>query len=254
MSANESLKEQVREHWEGEPCGVIHTDAVEGSSEFYDEIERRRDELEPFLPEIADFEGTRGLRLLEIGVGIGTDFIRFARAGALVTGVDLTDHAVALVRRRLELEGLEGDVRQADAEQLPFADGSFDRVYSWGVLHHTPNTERSVAEAVRVLAPDGRLVVMLYNRHSWVALGLWVRRALLRGRPWQSLRHVLAHHLESPGTKGYTPAEAKVMFSGLEDLHIEVIGTSYDRFLAGPLGRLLPSRLGWFLVIRGRSR
>src|SRR3954454_554543 len=125
-AASHELKQRVREHWDGEPCGVIHTDAPEGSRRFYDEIERRRDELEPFLPAFADFEGARGSRVLEIGVGIGTDFIRFARAGASVTGVDLTQHAVDLVRRRLALEGLTGDVQQADAERLPFNDGTFD--------------------------------------------------------------------------------------------------------------------------------
>jgi ubiquinone/menaquinone biosynthesis C-methylase UbiE len=252
MQPAQELKERVRDHWDGEPCGVIHTDAPEGSSRFYDEIERRRDELEPFLPELADFAGARGLSVLEIGVGIGTDFIRFARAGARVTGVDLTEHAVELVRRRLELEGLDGEVVQADAEQLPFAAGTFDRVYSWGVLHHTPDTDGAVREAVRVLAPGGSITVMLYNRISWVAFGLWVRRALLRGRPWLSLRHVLANHLESPGTKGYTAAEVRSMFAGLDELHVDVVGTRYDRYLAGPLGRIAPGRLGWFIVIRGR--
>ena len=248
----QELKERVREHWDGEPCGVIHTDAPEGSARFYEEIEQRRDELEPFLPEVADFAGAKGLRLLEIGVGIGTDFVRFARAGARATGVDLTERAVELVRRRLELETLSADVVQADAEHLPFADGSFDRVYSWGVLHHTPDTEGAVREAIRVMAPGGTLTVMLYNRVSWVALGLWARRALLRGRPWLSLEYVLAHYLESPGTKGFTPDEARAMFAGLDDLRIHVIGTKYDRFLAGPFGRILPGRFGWFLVISGR--
>ena len=156
MSPPQELKERVRDHWEGEPCGVIHTSAPEGSPRFYDEIERRRDELEPFLPDVADFAGARAQRLLEIGVGIGTDFIRFARAGAYVTGVDLTDHAVELVRARLELEGLPGQVMQADAEQLPFDDGTFDRVYSWGVLHHTPDTERRFVRRCACFALAGR--------------------------------------------------------------------------------------------------
>ena len=252
MQPAQELKERVRGHWDVEPCGVIHTDAPEGSARFYDEIERRRDELEPFLPKFADFAGARGLSMLEIGVGIGTDFIRFARAGARVTGVDLTEHAVELARLRLELEGLDGEVVQADAERLPFADGTFDRVYSWGVLHHTPDTEGAVREAIRVLAPGGAITVMLYNRISWVALGLWARRALLRARPWLSLRYVLANYLESPGTKGYTAAEARTMFAGLDELQVDVVGTRYDRYLAGPLGRIAPGHLGWFIVIRGR--
>jgi SAM-dependent methyltransferase len=252
-SSADDLKARVKAFWECEPCGVIHTAAPEGTPEFFDAIERRRDELEAFLPRYADFEGARGLCVLEIGVGVGTDFVRFARAGAAVTGIDLTEHSVSLVRRRLGLEGLEGDVRVADAEDLPFASGSFDRVYSWGVLHHTPDTEKAVHEAIRVLAPGGRLTVMLYNRISWVSLGLWLRRALLRARPWHSFRHVLAHELESQGTKGYTVREVRRMFAQLEELRVEVVRTAYDQFLAGPFGRLFSSRFGWFIVITGRA-
>lgn len=247
------LKERVRSFWEADPCGSVHADAAEGTPEYYDAIERRRNELEPFLPDIADFAGARGHTLLEIGVGIGTDFIRFVRAGAQATGVDLTEHAVALVRRRLDLEELTADVRQADAESLPFPDGSFERVYSWGVLHHTPDTARAVDEAVRVLAPGGSLTLMLYHRHSWVTYGLWLRRALARGKPFQSLSRILSEHMESTGTKGYTVAEARRLVGSLDDVRVEPLGTSYDRSMMGPLARLAPNRLGWFLVIRGRK-
>ena len=125
-----------------EPCGSVHADAPEGAKEeYFDQVERTRDKLKPFIPDFADFAGSRGRTVLEIGVGLGTDFLRFARAGAKVTGIDLTEHGVALVRRRLELEGLEGDVRVADAERLPFADASFGKVYSWGccTTHREPS-------------------------------------------------------------------------------------------------------------------
>jgi SAM-dependent methyltransferase len=231
----------------------VHAEAPEGTPEFFAQIERTRNELEPFIPAFADFERSRGKRVLEIGVGAGTDFIRFVRAGAIATGVDLTEHAVALVRRRVELEGYEADLRTADAETLPFEDGSFDRVYSWGVLHHTPNTRRSVREAIRVLRQGGELCVMLYARHSWVAYGLWVRHALLAGKPRRSLADVLAAHMESEGTKGFTKAEMRELFAGLEDLQINQVGTAYDRQISRGLARLTGDRLGWFLVARGRK-
>lgn len=246
-------KQRVKTYWEREACGEIHADAPEGEPEFYDQVERRRDELEPHIARFADFEGARGLRVLEIGVGLGTDFIRFARAGAEATGVDLTERAIGLVRRRLELEGLSADLRVADAEQLPFEDGAFDRVYSWGVLHHTPDTEQAVREAIRVLRPGGDLCVMLYARHSWVGYGFWVRHGLLAGRPWRSLSDVLANHMESEGTKAYTRRELSPMFAGVEDLRIDEVATAYDRQLAGPLARLTGDRLGWHFVIRGRK-
>jgi SAM-dependent methyltransferase len=247
------LKTDVQQFWEADPCGAEHADAAEGTPEFFSQVERKRYKLEPFIPDFADFASAQGERVLEIGVGAGSDFMRFVRAGAIATGVDLTDHAVELVRRRLENEGLEADVRRADAESLPFGDDSFDRVYSWGVLHHTPDTARAVREAIRVLRPGGRLCVMLYARHSWVAYGLWAKHALLRGRPTRSLRDVLAHHMESAGTQGFTRRELQVMFAGLDDVRIQQVGTPYDRAWAGPAARLAGDRLGWFMVTRARK-
>jgi ubiquinone/menaquinone biosynthesis C-methylase UbiE len=246
-------KERVRTYWEREACGEIHADAPQGSTEFFEQVELRRVELEPHIARFADFEGARGKQVLEIGVGLGTDFLGFARAGAFATGVDLTDRAVELVRRRLELEGLQAEVRQADAEQLPFEDESFDRVYSWGVLHHTPDTGRAIREAIRVLRPGGELCVMLYARHSWVAYGFWTRHALLVGRPWRSLRTVLARHMESEGTKAYTKGELRRMFAGVGSLRVDKVATAYDRQIAGPLARLTGNALGWQLVVRGRK-
>lgn len=246
-------KERVRSFWESEPCGWAHADAPEGTKEFFDQVERKREELEPYIARFADFAGARGKRLLEIGVGLGTDFVRFARAGADATGVDLTERAVELVRRRLELEGLSGEVLVADAERLPFADESFDRVYSWGVLHHTPDTARAVGEAIRVLRPGGTLCVMLYARRSWVAFGFWVRHALLAGRPWRSVGHVLAAHMESEGTKAFTKRELRAMFRGLDELRIDKVLTPYDRQIAGPLARLTGRSFGWNLVVSGRK-
>ena len=211
-----ATKDAVRAFWEAEPCGSVHSAAPEGSREFFDEVERQRYEAEPFIHDFAGFASSHGKTVLEIGVGMGTDHVNFARSGAKLSGIDLTEHGVDLVRKRLALEGLESDLRVGDAENLPYEDGSFDVVYSWGVLHHTPNSARAITEAVRVLKPGGRLCVMLYARHSWVTYGMWLRFALLKGRPTRSLADVLAHHMESPGTKGYTKDELRALFTGLE--------------------------------------
>jgi ubiquinone/menaquinone biosynthesis C-methylase UbiE len=109
----------------------------------------------------------RGLRVLEIGCGLGTDGAQFAKAGADYTGVDLTEAAVDLARKRFELFDLSGKFQTADAENLDFADESFDVVYSHGVLHHTPETEKAIKEIHRVLRPGGRAMVMLYHRGSY---------------------------------------------------------------------------------------
>lgn len=194
--ATYNLKERVRAFWQANPCGVKFADAEMGTRLFYERVEEHRYRTEWHIPEAADFEGASGKRVLEIGCGLGTDGAQFAKAGACYTGVDLTEAAVELARRRFELFGLEGDFRTADAENLDFADASFDLVYSHGVLHHTPDTERAVREIHRVLRPGGRAVVMLYHRGSYnyrVNIGV-LRRAgahLLKREAGIKLAHKL---------------------------------------------------------------
>ena len=243
------LKDEVRAHWEEDPCGAKLAQAEPGTREFYEEVERTRYELEPFIPAFAEFARWRDKDVLEVGVGLGTDFVGFARAGARLRGVDLTDAAVELVHRRLELEGRSAEVRRADAESLPFEDESFDLVYSWGVIHHTPNTRGALDEIRRVLRPGGEARVMLYSRRSWVALGVWLRYGVARGRPWRSWRDLLAHHMESPGTKAYTQTELESLFSGFADVRYTRWITPYDRRVSGPLANLLGPRFGWFVGI-----
>ena len=253
MSATET-KEQVRSFWSRTPCGSWDATAPEGTAEYFAQIEQRRYELEPFIRRFADFRSARDRAVLEIGVGLGTDHVQFARAGADLHGVDLTERGIDLVRRRLELEGLESQLQVADAEQLPFADESFDYVYSWGVLHHTPNTPGAVAEAIRVLRPGGRICVMVYARHAWVSYGLWARHGPLSRRPLRPVSDVLYHHMESLGTKGYTKREARRMFAGIDPLQIEKVATPYDVEYAGGAARLTGRWLGFFMVIRGVKR
>jgi SAM-dependent methyltransferase len=161
------MKERVRDFWQAHPCGTKFADAPPGSRRFYELVEEHRYRTEWHIPEAADFSRTRGLKVLEIGCGLGTDGAQFALAGAEYTGVDLTNAAVDLARRRFELFELPGRFQVADAEALDFADESFDVVYSHGVLHHTPETALAVEEVRRVLRPGGRAIVMLYHRGSY---------------------------------------------------------------------------------------
>ena len=245
-------KEAVRLHWEADPCGSKLVTAEPGTAEFYEQMERERYALEPFIRGFAKFDTWRDRDVLEVGVGAGTDFVQFARAGARLSGIDLTEAAVELVQKRLALEHLEADVRVSDAEELPFADDSFDLVYSWGVLHHTPDTTTAVEEVRRVLRPGGEARIMLYSRRSWVAYGLWARYALAVGRPQRSLVDVVASHMESPGTKAYTGSELDDLFSGFSSVELQRFVTPYDRRVAGPIARLAGPRFGWFVGIVAR--
>lgn len=127
--------------------------------------------------------------------------------------LDLTQRGIDHTRTRLELIGYAHDVRHADAEHLPFEDASFDIVYSWGVLHHTPNTPGAIEEVRRILRPGGVTRVMIYHRASLIGVLLWTRYALLRGRPFTSLDSLYSRWLESPGTKAYSTSEARQVFS-----------------------------------------
>jgi SAM-dependent methyltransferase len=164
---DDELKTRVRDFWQQNPCGKKFSDAEIGTLEFFESVEQHRYSKEWHIPIAADFAGASGKKVLEIGCGLGTDGAQFTRAGADYTGVDLTDAAVELARKRFELSGLIGKFRTADAENLDFENESFDIVYSHGVLHHTPDTARAVREVHRVLKLDGRAIVMLYHRNSY---------------------------------------------------------------------------------------
>ena len=163
--------------------------------------------------------------MLEIGVGIGADHQRFAQAGARLTGIDITKHAIDLVRRRFELLKLNSRLMVSDAESLPFPDGSFDLVYSWGVIHHTPDTAAAAREILRVLKPGGEFRVMVYNRHSLIGLMLYLRYGYRCGF---SLDRFSQDISRVRGTKAYTRAGAAALFAGARNLRTDIALTHGD--------------------------
>ena len=222
MQNQSDLKERVRAFWQAHPCGEKFSDAEFGTREFFERVEAHRYTKEWHIPEAADFAGAGGLRVLEIGCGMGTDGAQFAAAGADYTGVDLTEAAIDLARKKFASSGLKGEFRVADAEKLDFADESFDMVYSHGVLHHTPDIESAIGEIHRVLKPGGRAVVMLYHRGSYnYRVGIRIlRRAgagllksnaginlvhLMTGEPVDSLREHAA--LVKASSNGYLSSD-----------------------------------------------
>jgi SAM-dependent methyltransferase len=107
---------------------------------------------------------------LDLGCGAGVEVVRFARAGARVTGVDIAASAVALTRQNLDQQGLDARLEVADGEALPFADASFDFVYAHGVVQYTNGDRQLVSEVHRVLRPGGAALFQGYNRISWLQL------------------------------------------------------------------------------------
>jgi SAM-dependent methyltransferase len=247
----DGLKAAVRAHWEAEACGTRGIAQADRHA-FFTQLEHERYAQEPYIPRFARFAESRGRRVLEIGVGAGTDFMQWVRNGAHATGVDLTSTGIGLARERAALEGFRPPLCHADAERLPFRDGSFEIVYSWGVLHHSPGTEAAVGEVYRVLRPGGVARVMVYHVPSVVGWLLWGVHAAGRGRPWRSPRWAIYHHLESPGTKAYTRPDAGRLFRQFSQVTITTSLNPGDLLLMRPSSRYQSSMaaLAWRMYPR----
>lgn len=265
-------KQSVHDYWNAAACGEALY-LSEPDRQGYIEQARVRYHLEPFIEQFADFDAARNLKVLEIGVGLGADHQRFAEAGAELYGIDLTPLSIEHAQRRLSLMGLTSHLRVGDAENLEFPDNTFDLVYSWGAIHHSPDAARAAREILRVLKPNGTFRVMVYHKASIVGLMLWLRYALLRGRPFTPLADIYSQHLESPGTKAFSIEEAKALFSpGGTEIACQAVLTHGDLLESdagqrhqGPLldiaraiwprgliRKLFPG-LGLFLLIDGRK-
>jgi SAM-dependent methyltransferase len=254
--------EERRAFWTSYQPGFRFSQEPVGSPEFFAAVERHRYALEPAIRELARFEQQSGRDVLELGCGIATDGVNFARAGARYTGVDFSPAAVDLARHRLSLEprDLDAQIVQASIDDVPVEDRSQDLVYSNGVIHHLPETERVVAEMHRVLRPGGRALVMVYHRGSLnlhvnimlirrlLVLGLRVpgfaalaaratgedaavlegHRALLRehGLGYLTDRQLfLDHNTDGPGnplSKVYTRADAQRLFTAFSQVRTHV--------------------------------
>ena len=263
-------KQRAREQWAEDPCGAVYAREQEfGTREFFDTVEHHRyQEYAPWMPEVMGFDQFAGQRLLEVGCGMGTDLLQFARGGAQVTGVDLTPRSIEISRQHLAVYGESGEFAISDGENLPFADESFDVVYSNGVLHHMPDTAGAVREVHRVLRPDGQARIMLYYRNSMHYWGQIILRygllhaELLRGN---SPGDIMSKYVEvsetgaRPLVKVYSRRQARQLFSMFSDVKIQVEQlTRAELFF---LGRLIPEKvfqglrrsIGWNVIITARK-
>lgn len=233
MSANsDELKQQVQDYWNKETCGTWVTDSTKFTKEYFEDIEKDRYEKQPEILEFAEFDKFAGQKLLEVGVGAGTDFVQWVRGGAKAYGIDLTEEAIRHLDYRLELYGLKAEgFKVADCENLPFEDNTFDIVYSWGVIHHTPNTLKALDEIIRVLKPNGLAKIMIYNRKSVLAYLFWVKHALLKGKFTKSVAWVLWNYMESVGTKAYTIDEVKDILNQrpVKEANVKAYISYYDK-------------------------
>jgi ubiquinone/menaquinone biosynthesis C-methylase UbiE len=238
----------VRRFWESHVNNEYYTRAERGTAAYFDEIERRRYRWHYHLVDLfRELHGSSG-KLLEIGCGIGMDSVQLARAGFDVTGVDLTESAIKIARIHARLRAVPIEFATGNAEALGFPNRSFRVVYSFGVLHHTPDIRTALAEVYRVLEPGGTAYIMLYHRNSLVNLIHQVFRL-----PYESPRNIKDH---CPVVDRFTKAEAADLFRGFTDvrLHADYPFTYGFRYLTAwmphRLQRWLGRRIGWHLMIQ----
>lgn len=264
---NTDLKDQVRDFWDNETCGTFLTDKEKFTKEYFEEIEQIRYDMQPEIHEFAEFHKSKNKKILEIGVGAGTDFLQWVRSGAIAYGLDLTEQAIEHVKHRLSLYNLKAEqFKTGDAENLPFEDNFFELVYSWGVIHHTPDTPKAFHEIVRVLQPGGKAKIMIYHRKSILAYLFWIKHALLKGKLNKTVADVLWEHMESIGTKAYTIREVREILKDerIEGLKVYSVLTYYDKLLrfgkpmqlaASVLAKLFGGdKVGWFLLVEFKKK
>jgi ubiquinone/menaquinone biosynthesis C-methylase UbiE len=214
----------VREYWETNTPQYWYTAAKPGSKEYFDDIQRVRYSLAyPYLSDFAEFDKHRDEKVLEIGCGQGTDLMQFAQGGAIVTGVDLTENAIRKAEEMFAVYEQKVRLLTCNAESLePFEDNSFDVVYSFGVLHHTPDTEAAIAEVYRVLRPGGKAIIMLYGKGlTWMLAFLYwhlFKGEFLHANFKQSLSKHAEHEEGCPLANYYSKKECRQLFTSFSNV------------------------------------
>jgi len=241
----------VRNYWNEHIHDLEISRQAPGSRAFFADLDQYHFEKLHHLLRLVDFDGYRGKRVLDVGCGAGTDLVRFAKGGALVSGVDISPSAVALARQNFSQQDLEADLREADGEHLPYADGTFDLVFAHGVVQYTPDSRALVEECRRVLKPGGDAIFQVYNRISWL-------NALSK------VMKVPLEHEDAPVLGRYSASEFRAMLTGFREvriveerfpvksrLHGGWKGFAFNTMFVGTFNALprgLVRRFGWHLL------
>ena len=266
----------VKAYWDRRPCNIRHSPSPVGTKAYFDEVEARKYQVEPHIPGFAEFGRWRDKRVLELGCGIGTDTINFARAGARVTAVDLSSESLAIARQRADMFDFSDRITfyQGNGEALSslVPVEPYDLVYSFGVVHHTPHPDRAVMELRKYLRPGGVAKIMVYHRLSWKVL--WILLGYGRGRFWR-LSELIAGYSEAqsgcPVTYAYRRRGARRLMesNGFRVVDVRVdhifpyrisdyvqyryVREWYFRWMPAVLFRAFERRFGWHLCITAEA-
>jgi 2-polyprenyl-3-methyl-5-hydroxy-6-metoxy-1,4-benzoquinol methylase len=272
MSFAEVQIGRVREYWDRRPCNIRHSTQPLGSREYFDEVEARKYFVEPHILAFADFARWRGKRVLEVGCGIGTDTVSFARNGARVTSVDLSEKSLEIAQLRVKVYGLQDQVQFdcANAEELEkFVPAEpYDLIYSFGVIHHTPRPERVLQQLRKYAKPGTTVKIMVYHRWSYKVA--WILLMEGKGAFWK-LDELMARNSEAqtgcPVTYSYTRREGRELLEKhgfrVKDVQVEhifpyrvadyvqyrYVKEFYFRRMPQKMFRALEQRFGWHLLL-----
>jgi SAM-dependent methyltransferase len=265
--------EQVREYWDNRPCNIRHSSKCVGTCEYFGEVEARKYFVEPHIPGFAQFERWKGKKVLEIGCGIGTDSINFARSGADLTAIELSEKSLEICKSRFEIYGLQARFYSGNAEELSsfVPVESYDLIYSFGVIHHTPCPERLVEEIIRYCKQDTEIRIMLYSKWSWKVF--WIILKYGKGAFWRAdelIRTYSEAQTGCPVTHYFSYKEIRQLMKDFEIVemhktHIfpykidKYINYEYElvwyfRWMPNSLFRWLEHRFGWHTLIVAKNK
>jgi 2-polyprenyl-3-methyl-5-hydroxy-6-metoxy-1,4-benzoquinol methylase len=265
--------ENVKNYWNERPCNIRHSKKEIGTAEYFNDVESRKYLVEPHIPKFAEFDKWKGKRVLEIGCGIGTDSINFARAGAILTCVELSDVSLDICKKRFKTFGLEANFYQGNCEKLseflPLE--NYDLIYSFGVIHHTPNPNMVFEEIKKYMHKNTEVKLMLYARHSWKTFEFFI----LNGHKFNyNLKKTIQYYAEAqlncPVAFTYTKNELNFMFKDFEIIEVkknhifpyiieDYIKHVYKkklifRLMPKKLFNKLESLLGWHYLIKLKNK
>ena len=265
--------DKVKEFWDRRPCNIRHSSKALGTLEYFEEVEKRKYFVEPHIPSFAEFEKWRGKRVLEIGCGIGTEAINFARNGAILTVVELSQESLELAKKRFAVYGLTANFILGNAEDLDSLlkkEEKFDLIWSFGVIHHSPYPEKILEKCKNFLEDDGEIRMMVYSKISYKLFYLMRETGIW---DFSVLDDLIASYSEAqtgcPITYSYTLEGAQRLFSDFRILKItkthifpwdiqKYIAYQYEKEdcfknISDEFFKELESELGWHMLIKAKK-